>query len=155
MWRSRKNKIKKLKGDNGQWCDNPTVMANMASQFFQNLYTKDEHVDPECMVNLFSEKVTTEMNDLLCKDFTDDEISDALFQIGPLKAPGPNGFPARFFQRNWGVIKAEVISAVRAFFKDGIMPDQVNDTAIVLIPKIPHPESLSDFRPISFMQCAL
>ena len=66
MWRSRKNKIKKLKGDNGQWCDNPTVMANMASQFFQNLYTKDEHVDPECMVNLFSEKVTIEMNDLLC-----------------------------------------------------------------------------------------
>jgi len=27
------------------------------------------------------------MNDALCKPFTDDEISDALFQIGPLKAP--------------------------------------------------------------------
>jgi len=149
VWRSRKNKIKKLKADNGQWCDDPAGMAGMASHFFQNLYKKDDHVTPDHMVNMFSEKVTAEMNDLLCRDFTDEEISNALFQIGPLKAPGPDGFPARFFQRNWGIIKTEVTSAVRAFFKDGVMPGQVNDTAIVLIPKIPHPESLSDFRPIS------
>ena len=36
----------------------------------------------------------------LCAPFDDKEISDALFQIGPLKAPGPDGLPARFFQRN-------------------------------------------------------
>jgi hypothetical protein len=33
------------------------------------------------------EKVTMEMNDVLCQDFTDEEIGDAMFQIGPLKAP--------------------------------------------------------------------
>jgi hypothetical protein len=38
------------------------------------------------------------MNEDLCKDFTDEEIGDALFQVGPLKAPGPDGFLARFFQ---------------------------------------------------------
>ena len=27
---------------------------------------------------------------LLCAPFTDKEIADALFQIGPLKAPGPD-----------------------------------------------------------------
>jgi hypothetical protein len=32
--------------------------------------------------------VTDEMNEGLCKDFTNDEIVDALFQIGHLKAPG-------------------------------------------------------------------
>jgi hypothetical protein len=37
------------------------------------------------------------MNEHLCKDLTDLEIADALFQMGPLKAPGPDGFPARFF----------------------------------------------------------
>ena len=29
------------------------------------------------------------------------------------------------------------------------MPDGVNNTAIVLIPKVPHPKDLKDFRPIS------
>ena len=77
------------------------------------------------------------------------EISNALFQIGPLKAPGPDGFPARFFQRNWGLIQEEVISGVLEFFRTGIMPEGVNDTCIVLIPKVLHPSKLQEFRPIS------
>jgi hypothetical protein len=46
-------------------------------------------------------------------------------------------------------LKAEVINAVRLFFLTGNMPDGVNDTAIVLIPKNGQPETLKDFRPIS------
>jgi len=46
---------------------------------------------------LFEKRVTQDMNDRLCKDFTEEEIGDALFQIGPLKVSGPDGFPARFF----------------------------------------------------------
>jgi len=42
------------------------------------------------------------------RNFSDEEIGDALFQIGPLKAPGPDGFPARFFQRNWCWINLDV-----------------------------------------------
>jgi hypothetical protein len=85
----------------------------------------------------------------LCKEFSDEEISDALFQIGPLKAPGPDGMPTRFFQRNWGLMKREVIDAVKDFFAKGSIPEGLNDTTIVLIPKGNSPESLTDFRPIS------
>jgi hypothetical protein len=56
-----------------------------------------------------------------------------------------DGFPARFYQRNWGTIKVEVINAVKLFFATGNMPDGVNDTAIILIPKIDQPETLKDF----------
>ena len=41
-----------------------------------------------------------------------------------------------FFQRNWSTLKEDIIKAVRKFFDEGIMPDGVNNTAIVLIPKI-------------------
>jgi hypothetical protein len=57
-------------------------------------------------IALTQENVSLPMNNDLCKDFTDDEISDDLFQIGPLKAPGVDGFLGRFYQRNWGTISA-------------------------------------------------
>jgi len=124
-------------------------MASMAREFFQTLYTRDDGVNPESLVSMIQERVSEDMNEQLCREFTDEEIGDALFQIGPLKAPGPDGFPARFFQRNWGLMKEEVIKAVKAFFADGVMPPEVNETAIVLIPKVAHPERLSEFPPIS------
>jgi hypothetical protein len=43
----------------------------------------------------------------------------------------------------------EVINAVKLFFVTGHIPEGVNATAIVLIPKTEQPETLKDFRPIS------
>jgi hypothetical protein len=149
VWRARRNKIKKLRDDEGQWNDVPSTMERMASSYFKELFTRDPSLQANELINLMQEKVTVQMNEDLCKDFTDDEISDALFQIGPLKAPGVDGFPARFYQRNWGTLKVEVINAVKLFFATNRMPDGVNATAIMLIPKIDQPETLKDFRPIS------
>ena len=94
-------------------------------------------------------KVSAEMNASLCAQYMEKEIHDALFQIGPLKAPGADGFPACFYHRNWVVLKVEIIAAVLEFFDTGVMPEGVNDTAIVLIPKVQHPKELKDLRPIS------
>jgi hypothetical protein len=107
-------------------------------------------VAPQGIMHLFQPIVSQDMNDNLCKAFTDEEIGDALFHMGPLKAPGLDSFPARFFQKNWEFMKADVIKGVRHFFRTGVMPEGVNDTAIVLIPKIEQAELLKDFRPISY-----
>lgn len=62
--------------------------------------------------------------------------------MGPLKAPGPDGFPARFCQKHWEVLKGDVVRAMQKFFKDGIMPLGFNDASIVLIPKGNNPSEL-------------
>jgi hypothetical protein len=120
----------------------------MATNFFRDLYSKDTLVNTDELVNLMHSPISEEINKELCKDFSKEEVGDALFQIGPIKAPGPDGLPARFFQRNWGVMKGDVIQAVRDFFRTGHIPEGINDTIIVLIPKGNTPEQLADFRPI-------
>jgi hypothetical protein len=35
---------------------------------------------------------------------------------GPLKASGPDGFPARFLQCNWETLKGDVTRVVRGVF---------------------------------------
>jgi len=116
LWRSKKNKIKRLKKLDGSWCTDQAEMRHIAQQYFEEVFTRDDCLEPEELVNLVEAKVTDEMNLSLCKPYSDEETSDALFQIGPLKAPGPDGFPARFFQRNWEILREDVTRAVKDFF---------------------------------------
>lgn len=149
IWRAKKNKITKLRDSGGTVHNTTKVMEKMATQYFREMYTADPNLDHSKTTQLIKEKVSISMNENLCKDFTEEEISLAMFQIGPLKAPGPDGFPARFYQRNWGTLKGDIVGAVKKFFVYGIMPQGVNETAIVLIPKVSQPLELGDFRPIS------
>jgi hypothetical protein len=69
--------------------------------------------------------------------------------MGPTKAPGPDGFPALFYQRHWNLLHDEICTAIRSFLAGEEIPDGLCDTTIVLIPKVSRPEHLTNFRPIS------
>jgi hypothetical protein len=94
-------------------------------------------------------KVTSAMNDRLLKPFGEGEVKEALFQMFPTKVPGPDGFPAHFFQHHWNLCGEEVTAMVLRILKGEEDPSVVNDTFIVLIPKVVEPEELGQFRPIS------
>jgi hypothetical protein len=74
-------------------------MENLARKFFMDLYKADTEVIPQSMLHLYESTVSQDMNDNLCKEFTDQEIGDALFQMGPLKAPGRMVFLVDSFKR--------------------------------------------------------
>ena len=93
--------------------------------------------------------VTTQMNRLLIAPYTLEEVKKALFQIGDLKAPGPDGFPAHFYQRHWDICGEEVTKLVLRIVRGQESPECINDTILVLIPKVTNPTNLSQFRPIS------
>jgi hypothetical protein len=58
---------------------------------------EDPEVAPDELLNLVHSPISNEINRHLCRNFTDEEIADALFQIGPIKAPRPDGLPGCFF----------------------------------------------------------
>jgi hypothetical protein len=79
MWRAKKNKIRSLKKEDGSWCSDEVEMQGMAENYFKSLFTKDNSIDPDGIVDLFEKNITDELNAELCKPFSPEEIADALF----------------------------------------------------------------------------
>lgn len=67
----------------------------------------------------------------------------------PLKAPGPNGLPALFYQKYWDIVGRDVTSVALEVLNNGKSPEDINKTFLVLIPKCKNPTTPKDFRPIS------
>lgn len=76
------------------------------------------------------------MNEMLNHPFSEKEVEQELFIMGPSKAPGVDGFTAGFFQRHWEFVREAVVSAVLGFLNGGEMPPELNRAVLVLIPKV-------------------
>ncbi|MCH81648.1 putative ribonuclease H protein, partial [Trifolium medium] len=85
----------------------------------------------------------------LAAPHNNDEIKHAVFSMSPWKAPGPDGFPAGFYQKSWDIVGRSVCDFVRKVWTTPSEIGVVNKTDICLIPKVQHPESVVQFRPIS------
>ena len=147
--RSRTNKIISLKNDSGSYVSSRAEIESLAINFYSSLFTVQEGTDPEVVTQYVQSKVTEQMNVGLDMPVTDMEIENALFMMHPNKSPGPDGFTAGFYIRHWDLIKQDVCSAVKQFLNGGEMPEVVNRTILVLIPKVKQPQELSQYRPIA------
>ena len=63
-----------------------------------------------------------------------------------LKASGPYGFPALFYKQLWPTVGNDVVKAITSFLILGSMPKKVNNSLIVLIPKISNPTTVNHFK---------
>jgi hypothetical protein len=117
--------------------------------YFQDLFSSGSSVGvAECISGL-TPRVTPLMNAELTKVFTAEEVNDALKQMHPLKAPGPDGFGVCFFQYHWGIVGNTIRYAVLDFLNNGNFAPSINYTFIALIPKTLSASSVTDFHPIS------
>lgn len=119
--------------------------------YFQELFTSSDRVGNrrETVEYALRPVITDEENALLSAIPSALEIKEAIFDINAEKAPGPDGFSARFFQSNWLDIGEEIVDKIQAFFISGKPPEGINHTHVRLIPKIQSPQRVSDYRPIA------
>jgi hypothetical protein len=71
------------------------------------------------------------MNADLIKEYTNEQIKTTLFQMGLTKPPGPDGFPALFYQTHWNFLQDAIFQAVRSFLDWSPLPDGFCDCVIV------------------------
>ena len=67
----------------------------------------------------------------------------------PLKAPGPDGFHAHFYQHNWDIMGSNISRFIQTIFITSRIPEDLTRVKLVLIPKTPNPETVSHLCPIS------
>jgi hypothetical protein len=147
--RRRKNRITALAKPDGQLTEDVAELESMTTEFYKDLYTSEGCTNMQEVLDSVPEKLTDEMRALLDADYTEKEVKTALYQMFPTKSPGPDGFPAHFFQKHWGVCGSEVTEAVFKIVKGQESAEGINQTFLVLIPKVKNPSLLSQFRPIS------
>ena len=147
--RRRKNQITGFTDENGRWCTSDNEIARVAESYFQNLFSSANTSNMESVLETVDRVVTPDMNDTLLQPYTLVEVKQALFQMQPSKAPGPDGMSLFFFQKYWHIVGCDVTEAVLSVLHSRHLLHKMNYTHIVLIPKKNDPKLVSDFRPIS------
>ncbi|PWA56180.1 hypothetical protein CTI12_AA420120 [Artemisia annua] len=127
------------------WVDDTDGLCNMVSSYFENLFQSS--TSPECaeVASCLDKSLSDSDIKILGKPVSESEVYNAVMQMHPSKAPGPDGMTALFYQKFWNIVGPTIVNVVRS----GIMPPNINKTLITFIPKIPSPDSLKDLRPIS------
>jgi hypothetical protein len=146
--RAKCNQINALRNADGVLITDQKDIEDLANDFYMELFTAQPELDIEGVLAHVPVWVTDQMNETLDAPFTAQEVNRALSMMGASKAPGPDGFTAGFFQHHWETVGPGVTTAVLHFLNGGAMPEGVNQTTIVLIPKIKNPQDLKNFRPI-------
>ncbi|XP_074314439.1 uncharacterized protein LOC141649654 [Silene latifolia] len=67
----------------------------------------------------------------------------------PTVRTGPDGYTSQFFRDSWEILGKELFHAINKFFNTGKLLKKLNSTNITLVPKVPNPSSVTDFRSIA------
>ncbi|XP_074314331.1 uncharacterized protein LOC141649543 [Silene latifolia] len=140
-----------LVDDNGLERSGHDEVSGVVTDYFKQLFTLSNPGNFDDTLVGLEGRVTDRMNAGLRLEYREEEVIEALNQMHPLKAPGPDGMNALFFQSFWHIIGPEVIKTVLGILRGELDPGEFNNTNIVLTPKKKAPDKIRDFRPIS--QC--
>ncbi|PRQ18871.1 putative RNA-directed DNA polymerase [Rosa chinensis] len=147
--RRQRNRILKIQNDAEVWVAGE---KNIRREFETQFKAVFKSQGPQSWGNALSGVnclVSAEMNSSLSAPFTIEEVKEAVFQLGALKAPGPDGFPGLFYHKYWSTVNEVVVAASKEFGANTARLHSLNRTHIALIPKVPNPEKTTQFRPIS------
>nr|XP_048336943.1 uncharacterized protein LOC107411956 [Ziziphus jujuba var. spinosa] len=145
----KRNLISALKDDNGTWLESRTEISSFLIRKFNEVFQTEPVAFCDCLDDFFPGGITATDNWSMEVLPTAEEIHNTVKRMHPIKAPGPDGMPALFFQKYWSTVGEDVVSLIQNAFRTIIFPPAINNTYMVLIPKTKQISSFNHLRPIS------
>lgn len=147
--RQKKKKGFILKDLAGREAEDYEESGKFLHYYFTNMFLcQDVDMNPQRLSGGFP-SIEPHLWSKLNRPVTLEEVKTALFEMAPYKAPGLDGIPAGFYQKAWITVGGSISKLVADYFDNGELPVGMNDTFISLIPKVTHPESVTQFQLIS------
>ncbi|XP_031124183.1 uncharacterized protein LOC116026896 [Ipomoea triloba] len=147
--RKKKNTLSRLKNASDVWVEGEGLNAVVLDYFNDIFASNHSSASMDIFAASVVPRVTHDQNNSLLRPFEPEEVKATLFSMFPDKAAGSDGMNPGFYQHYWDVVGSDVSSFVIKCLNECTMPDGLNDTNVVLIPKMSCPEKVSDFRPIA------
>ncbi|KAK5812543.1 hypothetical protein PVK06_027978 [Gossypium arboreum] len=133
--RRRKNWIHKLQNDKGRETEALNEIEAVARSYFYNLFTARNRGNYDYVLTGINCCVSEGDNEKLTTTYTNEKIQEAVFEMGAIKAPGEDGFPALFYQKCWHIIGYEVAFFCLQILSGDMEVSSLNHTNIVFISK--------------------
>lgn len=107
-----KNRITSLKNNEDKWVHDPQEVKNLLVGYFVELFTDDDTLGDNNLPMGVCTELSSEDWNSLTRPFTKADVDMAINSMGSLKAPGPDGFQALFYQKNWALVAPKVYEMV-------------------------------------------
>ncbi|XP_074314730.1 uncharacterized protein LOC141649965 [Silene latifolia] len=107
--RKQRNHIHRLVDDAGRVVEKTEEVPGVAVEYFKQLFTTTRPTDFGDIMRGVEGRVTREMNEGLRAQYTGEEVVQALNQMNPLKALGPDGMNGLCFQTYWHIVGPSVV----------------------------------------------
>nr|GEW00534.1 hypothetical protein [Tanacetum cinerariifolium] len=126
--KSLKKPLRKLVHDHGNLHDRASKLRAELDEVQKALdldpnnqiLREGEAVNMECedlnIDGLFQNKVSGTSYLDMVRRVSDEEIKNAMFDIGDNRGPGPDAFTSAFFKKGWDIVGPDVCKAIRDFF---------------------------------------
>jgi hypothetical protein len=149
----RRQRIYSLEDDDGTCIADEEELKNHITNYYKNLFGKPDATSIELDESIIHDipQVSDSENEILTPNFTMDEVKKEVFNMEHNKAPGPDGFPAEFYQVFWEVIKYDLIALFEDFHKNSLPVNSLIFGVITLIPKKDNATKIQDYRPICLL----
>ena len=112
--------------ERGNLCTTDEAIEGAFVNFCESLFTTASPSSVDICTEAISSKVSAEINCTLMTEFTTEEVKQALDQMAPTKAPGPDGFTMGFNQQHWDIVGLEVCEVVLHFSNSSCMSGPLN-----------------------------
>ena len=145
--RGKKSEILGLEDKEGHWREDIKEIKKVVYNYFSEIFSSSnpQLSDIDKVLNCIDGRITGSMREYLLSPYSVEEVKRAIFNWGSTKAPGPDGFHAIFFQKNWSVLGHEISRVCIGILEGKHSIRSFNSTNIALIPKVAAPRKMADF----------